>query len=685
MSPSFPPRRSRAAPVSPAILPFIVFACCLFSTFSARAELIAWDDFEGYAPGTAINDKASGFGWSNEWSSESQANATVSGDPADFLTYDLGGAPGVTLGGGLALKLAGSAENALVRYVPPELGGRDIFVSFLFQIGGGTPGSAVSGNVFSGWQAQDAGSSVGNDSIGVVGLGGTAGARVKGTTTSFAQPLVYGRTYLFVIKYTGWEGNTYRSVQVWLDPATTDEFSADATVTRVHTVDEADAGSNGFLGLRVRTVGLSAGPYQLIDDLRIGTAWAAVVGPLPAPPDVVEHRSLVVFGDSLSSGGRTGTPSTGPLPTPTNGGYLRETWIQQLSPRAGYGPLYNYYVPGGTNYAIGGDTTTGMVAQIDRYFVNTGNTADPDALYVLWCGPNDISRAIDPARFWTAYADAENAARSARERMEAQLRRLAAAGATNFVWPNLPDLSKTPAINAYGSLGAAVAGPILRNATSTFNNGMSPAINRLKTEFPGIEIHPMDAAAWFNQIIDNKEDYGFTNVTGQSKTDNGYLFYDNVHPTSHGHKALADRALQFFITRDLLPTPLDRWRAQHFGTVIQTDDVADHADPDGDGVPNFLEYALGGHPLQPGAGVLPSIQLPNTSPEPSVLSLTFARIADPALTYAVQATDDLSDASSWTDIWTSVGVENEAGPVSVSDDTAPAGAPRRFLRLQVRR
>src|SRR5690606_16471204 len=131
------------------------------------------------------------------------------------------------------------------------------------------------------------------------------------------------RTYFFVVKYTGWSGGGYRQVQVWLDPSPADEFTTGAAVTRSRLVDEAGAGSAGFIGLRVRTVGLSASAYQLIDELRVGTSWEAVVSGMPAPPAPVSRPALIVFGDSLSSGGRTGTPSTGPLPSPTNGGYPR--------------------------------------------------------------------------------------------------------------------------------------------------------------------------------------------------------------------------------------------------------------------------------------------------------------------------------------------------------------------------
>ncbi|MBC8008817.1 MAG: Ig-like domain repeat protein, partial [Burkholderiales bacterium] len=106
-----------------------------------------------------------------------------------------------------------------------------------------------------------------------------------------------------------------------------------------------------------------------------------------------------------------------------------------------------------------------------------------------------------------------------------------------------------------------------------------------------------------------------------------------------------------------------------FGQPAPTDD------PDGDGVNNFLEYALAGDPLQSGTGILPVISSAEVS---GALELTFFR-ARAELTYVVEATSDLT-APTWETLATNPGVVNE--PVTVP---APAsvGAPGYFLRLRV--
>ena len=121
-------------------------------------------------------------------------------------------------------------------------------------------------------------------------------------------------------------------------------------------------------------------------------------------------------------------------------------------------------------------------------------------------------------------------------------------------------------------------------------------------------------------------------------------------------------------------TAIESWRVTHFGTASATGDGADTADPDADGSANLLEYALGTAPKVPGPA---AYQIQASS---GVLQLSFTRVADPSLTYTVQGSADLA---TWTDLWSSTGAQNTAGPVTVSDPAALSSFARRFLRLRV--
>src|SRR5205823_215210 len=110
----------------------------------------------------------------------------------------------------------------------------------------------------------------------------------------------------------------------------------------------------------------------------------------------------------------------------------------------------------------------------------------------------------------------------------------------------------------------------------------------------------------------------------------------------------------------------------------------DTANPTGDGISNLLKYAIGLSPAL-ASNTSPATQGTATatinSVTGAVLTLAFNRIADPALTYSVEAVDDVS--GTWASIWTSTGAANVAGSVTVQDTALMSSKSRRFLRLCV--
>jgi hypothetical protein len=121
-------------------------------------------------------------------------------------------------------------------------------------------------------------------------------------------------------------------------------------------------------------------------------------------------------------------------------------------------------------------------------------------------------------------------------------------------------------------------------------------------------------------------------------------------------------------------TLLEDWRNHHFETISNSGPASDLADPDNDGMSNMLEYALNSDP---------SSAYSRSELVPSVIGdrwmVTFTRIADPSITYSLQASGDLSQNTPWQTIWSSVGAQNTNGTITI-DVTSH---PRRFLRLSV--
>ena len=285
-----------------------------------------------------------------------------------------------------------------------------------------------------------------------------------------------------------------------------------------------------------------------------GSAWAQ------------SFSNFYVFGDSLSDTGNVaqylGLPAGSSFTT--NPDPLAVEIIAQS-----YGASGRHSLAGGPNYAWGGacvrpagegpclNAVPTITAQIDQYLSSQPHgRADPDALYFIWAGLNDINDALilDSASVRTHTLDAATAHAE-------QIRRLQEAGARYIVVPNLPDLSVIPF--------AANLSPAAQEALSA----LSAAYN--KTLYTGLGaredgIIPINVLALMKEIFESPQTYGFTNVretacplnanpltdrspvslvcgpegSGYPKTyaagaNQHHLFADDKHPSGAAHTLIA--------------------------------------------------------------------------------------------------------------------------------------------------
>jgi outer membrane lipase/esterase len=265
------------------------------------------------------------------------------------------------------------------------------------------------------------------------------------------------------------------------------------------------------------------------------------------------YTQLIAFGDSLSDTGNVSFLTGGVPFAPYAPGRFSNgpVWIETLA--ANLGLSANAALTGGTNWAFGGAPTglpfvtsvPRLTEQVSTYYLpSVGGVADPNALYVVWGGGNDV-------RSGSITGSVGN--------ISSIISTLAAAGATNFLVPNLPNIGLTPEAIAGGP--ATVAGATF--LSTTFNSQLAAATASLRTTL-GVNIIDVDVFAFLNNVIGNPSLFGITNTTARCYTGatgvggggtvcanpNEYVFWDGIHPTAAAHAALGQ-----FATAAVIPVP----------------------------------------------------------------------------------------------------------------------------------
>ena len=249
------------------------------------------------------------------------------------------------------------------------------------------------------------------------------------------------------------------------------------------------------------------------------------------------YDGVVIFGDSLSDGGTYGSRFT------TNPGLTAAEYFAQ-----GLGYTTVTSAKGGTNYAQGGArvtlssplTPTGAAqrpisTQISEYLTSTGGAADPNTVYFIQGGANDLFLDQTTSSIITAGTA-----------FAAQIANLSAAGAKLIVVSNVPNLGATPAFAANKAGGAALS------------SGYNTVVQTALTTY-GTDVAVVDAYSLINEVVASPSTYGFTNTTATACPSSSltctpstlvspdaastYVFADGVHPTTATQKLMAQYML----------------------------------------------------------------------------------------------------------------------------------------------
>ncbi len=316
---------------------------------------------------------------------------------------------------------------------------------------------------------------------------------------------------------------------------------------------------------------------------------------------------LVVFGDSLSDNGNAAAAlasagktlgnyaanafTDGPQTLPATGGPYG-LWIDQFAtilqtrqlPVADPQPFVVNTTPGvsggilavnplGTNFAVASalagnnpsfsstnyldpanPQVPGTTNQVELFLSLHGPQASPDNLYVFWAGSNNIYQALGNLSTLFTYP---TVAKNAADAIAANIATLASAGAKHFLWLNLPPLGEIPYINDNSDWFVQALGKgVGDSAALIFNDEMAVDVPPLEETY-GIDIIVVNTNSLFNSIVASPGTYGFVNVkdagwcgpdgvpTCTLDNPNGFLFWDELHPTTAANQVLAQFAYSY--------------------------------------------------------------------------------------------------------------------------------------------
>jgi len=261
---------------------------------------------------------------------------------------------------------------------------------------------------------------------------------------------------------------------------------------------------------------------------------------MTAQAETPKYDALYVFGDSycdvgnlfLATGGAEAGPpyyngrfSNGPIWLDHVAGFLSVPLKPSLA--------------GGTDNAFGGAWVTegksvsgatipSVPEQVGLYLSQHGGKADPNALYILEGGGNDILDTTSGSPEALGFKIAAALAGS-----ELLLRQ---AGARHFIIPDLFNVGLLPA--AAGNVSFAT------KASAAANESLDELL-AFEQLLEGIHIARMDVFSLLNSVEKDPTHFGFTDVTDPCLTTtvcadpDHTFFWDTHHPTEFGHAFFA--------------------------------------------------------------------------------------------------------------------------------------------------
>jgi phospholipase/lecithinase/hemolysin len=264
--------------------------------------------------------------------------------------------------------------------------------------------------------------------------------------------------------------------------------------------------------------------------LSASVAWGGAAAAKPT--------ALYVFGDSLVDAGNLDLAVGSDVFNPAAQGYFQgrftngPVYTDLLNHRL-FGDLAAPSLAGGNNYAFAdaravanGDGIPDLGVQLGAYFSDAGGLADPNALYVLNFGGNDVFGLEDN-----------------------DIGGLIPAAYSALFTSNILDAVQQ--LNAAGARNVLVAGvPVLDPVGAALDGELQAGLDSIDTSFIG-HLRRLDYLGLYPALITDPAAFGlpaFVDISNPCKDArpvvggavdcSGYLFFDDVHPTAEVQAAI---------------------------------------------------------------------------------------------------------------------------------------------------